>query len=292
MAAKMRVLLCEDGGGLRVEERAEELKALMEDTDFMGRRIHWQRWYDNSFLLQLDRTRAHLQTLGLPPCTILREVSGGAPRPWTREVETRAKRTTQRFAYQALLRQAGATSGRRMEDKIDRWHLPGHQPTVADRIISNMRALRPLVPPRVQAAVFSTLWNRWATARRFQVRGTPCLLGCSHPQGEDSIDHYMECPVALHAAAGKLRLHLGAQTARRCLMLADVPNHVTDERSLQSWLTRCAILVYAVYRTTNTARHRGMMDYRVATQALKEAMYEGTRGHSRAMRCVDTVYAH
>jgi hypothetical protein len=44
-----------------------------------------------------------------------------------------------------------------------------------------------VVPPRVMAAAMGCVWNRWATARRMQRRGSACLLGCE--VWEDSVEH-------------------------------------------------------------------------------------------------------
>ena len=146
-----------------------------DGTDYVGRRWLWRHWYESSFLLQLQRTLRHFADLGTTPRSLLKDITNRAPRPWTEQVAKKAKKTTQKQAYQTLLEPLREGFLDRLQHKISRWNLPGHPPWVASRILQRVRALRTLVPPRVQAAVFSTQWNRWTTARRFQVHGAPCL---------------------------------------------------------------------------------------------------------------------
>lgn len=84
----------------------------------------------------------------------------------------------------------------------------GNPRTQACRVIRRLEALRSLVPPRVTAAVFSTIWNSWATARRFQKRSCSsnrCVLGCPG-RAEDSLEHYGRCQVVLGFACRRLNL--------------------------------------------------------------------------------------
>ena len=65
--------------------------------------------------------------------------------------------------------------------------------------------LSKLVAPRVLSAVVHTLWNGWCTKRRFQVEHSDCIFRCSADNGEDSIEHYAQCPslsVFLEVLAG------------------------------------------------------------------------------------------
>ena len=50
---------------------------------------------------------------------------------------------------------------------------------------------------------------------------------------------------------------------------------------------RFALLVYAVYRTTNAARHSCPFVGEEARRALVEALYEGARGHGKATVVAD-----
>ena len=134
------------------------------------------------------------------------------------------------------------------------------------RILPRLRTLTKSVPPRVLAASWSTLWNRWTTNRRFQQQDTGftgCLLGCAAPRDLDSIEHYLQCPVVLEAARRKMGLALRPDTSRGHLLLAAT---LPDPRTADNWRARCSLLTYAVYRTTNAARHRAPMTPPVAVK--------------------------
>lgn len=290
LAAQLRVAMWEDGadGGLRVREQAEYLRSLLARHREDDRRWDWNAWYHKSFILQLERTLDLFQRMGVTPESMLREFTDDAPRPWDKQTMQRAKRATQRRAYQHLMAYYQQHAWARMHKKLCRWYPPEPPPHITSVVLERLRALRPLVAPRVHTAVFSTLWNRWMTKHRFQVPGVQCLFSCCQPQNEDALEHYLQCPVVCDVAQRRLRLHLPHQHARQYLTLGEIPDNNPD---LASWFIRCAVLLYAVYRTHNAARHRGRMTPAVAAAAIRQAIYEGTRGHPRSMRCVDAVYA-
>ncbi|CAK0813872.1 unnamed protein product [Prorocentrum cordatum] len=70
---------------------------------------------------------------------------------------------------------SGLQNGRRDSDRWARG-LPEH--IMLDRVMSTSPAISQLCAPRVLAACIRTLWNCWATSRRFQRRAT-CFFGCS-----------------------------------------------------------------------------------------------------------------
>jgi hypothetical protein len=167
----------------------------------------------------------------------------------------------------------------RMRQKLDRWRLPGMEETLARRSLRRLVWLRDLVTPRVCAAVLSTMWNRWPTARRYQKDGR-CVLLCSST-AQDSIEHYACCPVIRDAARRHLNLHLrGWPYALTDLMLASGPptaRHPTEDERI-----RVAILNYAAYLTTNSARHCPPQDAAEAAAMLQQAIAEGARDHARS----------
>ena len=85
----------------------------------------------------------------------------------------------------------------RIRQKQARWHLHDSTRTPqppdtsiqhntpnwqANRTHHLLEHLSSLTSPRVRAAVFSTIWNRWCTRRRWQQRHkeeNKCVLGCS-----------------------------------------------------------------------------------------------------------------
>ena len=101
-----------------------------------------------------------------------------------------------------------------------------------------LRSLAGLAPPRVLAAAYSTLWNRWTTARRFQ--GTArCLLGCGVEHG-DSIEHYCRCSVTREVCDRTLALDPERLANMQAFLLASA--EVDDE----STLLRMGLLHYGL----------------------------------------------
>jgi len=127
--------------------------------------------------------------------SLLQELSGGTPHPWPRSITLHVRSETQRFIYARLLPPPNGCA----EQHLRQIHLADPPRIVADRVLRRIRYLAACVPPRVLAAVVSTIWNRWTTARGFQKRFTPaccCLLGCPR-RAEDPIEHYLRYPRAL-----------------------------------------------------------------------------------------------
>ena len=167
------------------------------------------------------------------------------------------------------------------------WQLPGPRievlpARVALRVEKHLQRLRTLVSPRVQAACFSTVWNRWCTARRFGQRHSVrnrCLLGCAG-HAEDSLQHYFNCEALRWVAAHFLRLgHLDI-CARHLLM--EHPCLDDDET-----LTCVAVLVYAAYFTTNHCRNHKPVPHEGARDALQQACRNLVQGHANSARVLD-----
>jgi hypothetical protein len=156
---------------------------------------------------------------------------------------------------------------------------------VAQRIQKKLELLGTLVPPRVRAAYFGTLWNRWATARRFQKKGK-CVLHCSET-AEDSIEHYVSCSVVRRFAQAFLRLQLfeSGPKASSVAFMAGPGIDDCDE------IIRRAVLVYAVYMATNMGRVRGNLGPMEAAQAMGQFAKEAVAGHVKAMAAVDSAWA-
>ena len=174
----------------------------------------------------------------------------------------------------------------RMRHKLQRWHLPLIPRPTADRILARLQQLRRLVAPRVSAAVLSTIWNRWPTARRLQ-RVAPCVFRCSHT-AQDSIEHYACCPVVHAAALRDLRL-------APCQWPHALPTFLLCARgeghSSPSNLTRRALLLYACYRATNHLRHNPQPALIAdASQLLRHMIWAGVKGHEASERVIDGLH--
>ena len=82
--------------------------------------------------------------------------------------------------------------------------------------LANLQTLHRMVPPRVVAAVWGTIWNRWHTHRRHGNRGEPtdvCQLGCGATEADD-INHYRRCRIVRRAGSSVLNLREESLTPR------------------------------------------------------------------------------
>ena len=135
------------------------------------------------------------------------------------------------------------------------------------------------VPPRVIAAVFSTIWNRWTTHRRFQRRNltsSQCLLGCGG-QAEDSIEHYVNCTIVRAVAARFLNLkshQVNLHTFVFCNPAVTTPQD----------MTAAALLIYASYTAFNYQRCHVALRESDVYDAMVQWVREGARGHSNATK--------
>ena len=165
----------------------------------------------------------------------------------------------------------------RIREKLDRWNeyngrfpgwgLPGPIAHTARRVCRHLQRLPKLVPPRVCAAVFRTVFNGWTTHRRFQQRHLKtniCLLGCQG-QAEDSIEHYCRCPALQYVLRTRLKVQLRDQRALTFWVL-DEPGLDKDE-----YLICSALINYGGYMATNMFRHSApAASNQVAIQAINQ----------------------
>ena len=160
--------------------------------------------------------------------------------------------------------------------------------SIARRILRRLRELRTLVAPCVSAAVFSTLWNRWCTHRRYQKRHlatNKCLFGCG-TQAEDSIEHYFRCSVTKDILGKQLNLqpHLFANVHTATLCNANIND--TDR------LTTIALLIYALYTTTNRLRLHPLTHDACIQDMITQNMREGAKHHEHATTVLDNRWNH
>eukprot|EP00973_Karenia_brevis_P014737 2012532-Karenia_brevis.AAC.1 len=123
--------------------------------------------------------------------------------------------------------------------------------------------IRECVPPCVIFCLLSTWCNAWCTKRRFQSSG-PCVL-CQSCDGEDSLEHYAECPFQWQTLATKLRKPLHPQSLVRFLALAadDI-----EEATIQ------ACHIYAVKRAVDIRR---VGQEHTDTNDLQQLIWHGHR---------------
>ena len=157
---------------------------------------------------------------------------------------------------------------------------------VGAKVLKHLRFVRDLVAPRVQAACFSTIWNRWCTPRRFKNRKSKlnvCLLGCGG-LAEDSIEHYSHCKAVRTVANTYLRLGMHFTINLEHFLLA-----AEDLDEIPEATICLAILIYATYTSTNAIRASGAipLSHDTAAEMLKQNCRNAVAGHASSTRVVD-----
>ena len=292
-AAKLRLTVADSmqHGGLRMSALTARIGAAGRSIDSAFKIVWWGRWHTASIPVILQANRDELRRQGIDGAAILKEltatamgtvkaavVDDGQFRAAAEQAKERARRRLQHVIGLRLRGLEGYCPHFRIRAKFERWKLEGVPHKLAARFEHRLPRLGRLVPPRVVAAVFSTAWNRWCTARRFQRRGDPinvCQLGCGG-EAEDSIEHYCRCRTlrACHQA------ELGLQEPR-------LLTHwlcVQDSQGQDAVLVRGALGAYAAYCATNAARHMGGMSRDEAMRAFRQALSEVLSGGSAASR--------
>ena len=89
--------------------------------------------------------------------------------------------------------------------------------SLSNRCLRNLHRLWGLVSPRASSAVFSVIWSRWCTCRRFQKRHTDSNVYylARSPSARDSSEHHMYCPRVREVGERLLRLHPAWTYCRR-----------------------------------------------------------------------------
>ena len=177
----------------------------------------------------------------------------------------------------------------RMRQKISRWGLPCPVGTLSRRMLTRLPQIAKLVPPRVHAAIFKTLWNGWATAARFQCKAA-CVLKCSdatdplgQPLAQDRIEHYVHCPFAKELLVVKFGLQPDSVSKEDFLFATDGLLEHTDK------VTLVAIAIYALMRATNHFRHRPPASSEEVLDFLEEAAKQATSGHRSSQRILNAA---
>ena len=104
---------------------------------------------------------------------------------------------------------------------------------------------------------------------------------------EDSIEHYARCSVVREAG----RTILGLQESSYDKWLGNfVTLGVNSGRVDDSTLTLRAVLVYAVFRTTNHLRHRPLNRRELVWDMVRQFAKEAVRGHDKATQLLDCAF--
>jgi hypothetical protein len=305
-ASQLRVFALEGAGcnGADLARRADDLRRLLQAPMQTRTKTQWEDWYKRSFILRIDDNRRDFEANICSIPQLMETILGTNQANNTAPKEERIRLLFQRTAYQLILRHNEPDPEFRMRHKLERWKLTDPCRHVCMRLqdlsarirtpswmsrkaLHNLHLLGGLVAPRVVAACFSTLWNRWVTARRFQKRAHSdnyCQLGCGG-EAEDAIEHYARCRLIREMGVRFLRLHAPEQISMHTFMLCN-PHIRTRED-----LTCSAVLVYASYRATNHYRHVDTPPATTAYDALAQFAREGLRNHRASMTVIDQRWA-
>eukprot|EP00973_Karenia_brevis_P066316 9217738-Karenia_brevis.AAC.1 len=117
---------------------------------------------------------------------------------------------------------------------LSRWiHDQATRSWAANHLVGISRYLSRRIPPCGLHALMLLWMNAWPTARRFQEKGSQCLLhhSCEHAHNEDSIEHYGHCRQQWNDVFAIWRKPIGKSTFAS-LALIDIP--VGDDVLLMS----------------------------------------------------------
>ena len=147
VATKCRVFRYEDrkAGGLRVSSRVAALKQSLFDGEYIGRRMLWSKWLDNTFLAQLSRAHSQLN----------RHTDKFLDMPGRQEDEVR--RFLQHACYVVLRPPHAEQALRHLRRRLDRWTIDILSGRRVGRATCLLKGLAKVVPPRVSAAVLRVL---------------------------------------------------------------------------------------------------------------------------------------
>ena len=207
--------LCQDN----IFSRAHDLQHAMIQTNHLDRISVWGNWFRNNFCKVLVENTHWLKGKGIVAQDLFKQFAADE-RVWTGDEFERLKKGFQRVAHVAIKNLSAGHPSTRIRAKVERWRdmewgITGHPGVYSRQIARRLGMLSGLVTPRVQAAVFVTLWNGWCTHRRFQRRLLPsnrCVLGCIGG-AEDAIEHYCRCPTILRVARHTLKFSYAVQGA-------------------------------------------------------------------------------
>ena len=287
-AAKLRMCTNENvkNGGLKLSECVERISAAGRSLTFPMRAAWWAEWRQGSLPNILSENKQEMAAKGISGQDVLQDLTAQLRGSHTEaEAERRARKKLQKAICKKIQEAESYQTHYRVRHKLERWRLPGLPRQTADRYEKHMLQVSRTAPPRVTAAVISTAWNRWCTARRFQARDSPaniCQLGCGG-DAEDSIEHYCRCSVITECH----KAMLGIQP--QWLLPLWIGTH--DKCKNEDVRIRGAVGAYAAYKTTNMARHMGGITSEAAKRAFHQAVSDATAGSATLTKFFKKLHA-
>ena len=125
-------------------------------------------------------------------CSVLdfeNRCAGQELRPWPQTVHTKVQKTFQKRVTETLREQDCGEEEAFIRRKIQHYVFLDRREAL--RTLTRLREIGKGAPPRIWAATFAYLANRWSTGRNLGLKKRRCLLGC--PDGDDSCEHYGVC---------------------------------------------------------------------------------------------------
>lgn len=283
-AKHLRRLGCDN-----IFSRARSLQTAINATEHIDRLNHWHDWYKQNMCKVIVDNIYWCKNKGIHCKDILAAINSDPIRDWGQEDITKAKNSFQKLVVQHIKQRELPNAIERIRSRTARWRgipfgLSGLPGIICRRMHKRLHLLGTLVPPRVQAAVFTTLWNGWCTHRRFQRRGWPtnkCLFKCS-VAAEDSIEHYCRCPVVLRVSEKLLHISYPPELGLDIWALSSGCFHDIDK------LRTIALLIYGAFNAFNSIRYKGISCEEQAYQAIVQHIKQGTSGHAECTRHLDS----
>ena len=279
-AARARVAVHENSahGGLQIARRARSMRLQISSAGGHFCPAYCSAWLSSCFIFSLDSAWTRLQESG-PDGRLMLQVGR----------EEHRRDGWQARAIKLLSVRRDLEVQHHARRRLDKWNiqvLPGRR---VARWLRSVRAVSTLLPPRIQACQFRTVFNGWATTSRRQQRSAACVLGC--PGCHDALEHYAVCP-RFHELCRRW-LGLGKPPVDSCLadFLGIVPSPASVPRGRGRDAAQAAALravgVYALYRLHNSIRHQGGTSD--VTGRFRGFVREGVRGHAKAMSLVSSA---
>ena len=268
VAARLRVLQND------AADHAQRVQTIqLESIIGPYRHPEWASWYSNSITLQLESARLEAAELGVTDTAIR------ARHQHPRGLHNTERKIFQKTVYLLLLEAHPGNAEFRIRHKLERWRIPTPVSLLARRAHNRLQRAFDLVPPRVAVVLFSTLWNRWCTARRFQEEGT-CIFGYSG-QNLDSVEHDSVCPK--QTAFAKHTLHIPEAHVGSLTSFFGLDPNISDDL-----LTIIMINTYTCYTARNKLKHcRPDRQHGNYSSLMLQIAKQGTFGHSRSRQLLE-----
>lgn len=272
--------------------RTHELDRCISNTDHVDRVAAYHAWYEGNYCRTLCDNFRDLRSRGIHAYSIYRTLLDKGP---TELEDVDVDKIRGRFQREVVIAIKAAERPQvteRIRWKLRRWRnipygLSGQPGRYCISIHRRLLALSKLVPPRVHAAVFHTLFNGWCTHRRMQRRRSPtnkCVFHCCE-NAEDSIEHYCRCKV-VHRVS-KHTLHMEYPSS----MGLDVWALNSGWLDSSERLMGVGILIYGVYNAFNTLRYSPVTDSQQGFHCIVQHCKQGALGHAASMSFLDSRWA-